>query len=52
MAGLILKMAYEIEFIKDDALTNTMNKISKVVSAILTTNFVVEFPTIQQFTFF
>jgi hypothetical protein len=47
MAGLMLKMEYEIEFILDDKLTNTMNRISTTGSSITTSNFVLEFPTIQ-----
>lgn len=47
MAGLLLKLAYEVEFLCDDDLTNTMSRVEQVGSAIATTNFAAIFPRIQ-----
>jgi hypothetical protein len=47
IAGLILKMEYEIEFLDFDNVTNTMHQVLTQGALITTTNFVAEFPTIQ-----
>ena len=48
IAGLLLKMEYEIEFVEDEKLTNTMNRISQVGSSITATNFAAVFPEILE----
>jgi hypothetical protein len=47
IAGLILKMEYEITFLELDAVTNTMERVIQVGSSITTTNFVSVFPKLE-----
>lgn len=47
IAGLILKMEYELEFLQLDAATNTMNRVLQVGGMITTTNFVAVFPKLE-----
>ena len=47
IAGLILKMEYEIEFLNFEAMTNTMQQVVTVGSGISTTNFATVFPSVQ-----
>jgi hypothetical protein len=47
IAGLILKMEYELEFLNFEAMTNTMQRVVAVGGGVSTTNFVVEFPSLQ-----
>lgn len=47
IAGLILKMEYQIEFVELSAVSNTMQRVLSVGSQITTTNFAAVFPFIQ-----
>jgi hypothetical protein len=47
IAGLILKMEYEIAFLDLDAVTNTMDRVIEVGETITTTNFVAVFPKLE-----
>jgi len=47
VAGLILKMEYQIEFVALDAVSNTMQRVLDVGSKITTTNFVAAYPLVQ-----
>ena len=47
IAGLILKMDYQIEFVELDVVSNTMQKVLDVGSQITTTNFIAVFPLVQ-----
>lgn len=47
IAGLILKMEYQIEFVELDVVSNTMQRVLDVGSQITTTNFVAAFPLVQ-----
>lgn len=46
IAGLILKMEYEIEFLDFGAMTNTMRRVLVVGGQITTTNFVAAYPAL------
>lgn len=48
MAGLILKMEYEIAFLQLDQVTNTMERVLQVGNTIITTNFAAAFPKLQK----
>lgn len=48
MAGLLLRMEYEVEFLIMSSLTNTMNEVERVGSGITHTNFAAVFPDVQQ----
>ena len=47
IAGLILKMDYQIEFVELDAMSNTMQRVLDVGSQVTTTNFVAAFSLVQ-----
>lgn len=47
VAGLILKMEYELEFLDFEDMTNTMERVVAVGSGISTTNFAAVFPSVQ-----
>jgi len=47
VAGLILKMEYQIEFVELSAVSNTMQRVLDVGSQVTTTNFAAAFPLVQ-----
>ena len=47
IAGLILKMDFQIEFVELDVVSNSMQRVLDVGSQITTTNFVAVFPLVQ-----
>ena len=47
IAGLILKMDYQIEFVELDTVSNTMKRVLDVGSQITTTNFAAAFSLVQ-----
>jgi len=47
IAGLVLKMEYELAFVDLGNLTNTMQKVVSIGSSINTTNFAQIFPQLQ-----
>lgn len=47
IAGLILKMEYQIEFVELNAVSNTLQRVLNVGSQIMTTNFTVAFSLMQ-----
>ena len=47
MAGLILKMDYQIEFVELDAVSNTMQRVIDVGSQVATTHFAAAFSLVQ-----
>lgn len=47
IAGLILKMDYQIEFVELNAVSNTMQRVLDVGSQVATTNFAGAFPLVQ-----
>ncbi|HMP83682.1 MAG TPA: hypothetical protein PKA41_13370 [Verrucomicrobiota bacterium] len=47
IAGLLLKMEYQIAFIDFDQVTNTMSRVLQVGGAITSANFAATFPTVE-----
>ena len=47
IAGLILKMDYQIEFVELDTVSNTMKRVLDVGSQVTTTNFAAAFSLVQ-----
>lgn len=47
IAGLILKMEYQIEFVDLNAVSNTMQRVLDVGSQVTSTNFATAFPVVQ-----
>jgi len=47
IAGLLLKMEYQIAFVDLDQVTNTMSRVLQVGGAVTSTTFAATFPTVE-----